>query len=91
MMNQDGHIGPVNIGNPDEFTIDELAQLAIGLTESASKVVLKPARPDDPVRRRPNIDLAKKVLGGWQPSTPLRAGLEKTIKNFREELGLVRA
>ncbi len=91
MMNQEQHIGPVNIGNPDEFTIDELAQLAIGLTGSSSKVVLKPARPDDPVRRRPNIDLANKVLGGWQPSTPLRAGLEKTITNFREELGLVRA
>ncbi|HVN28189.1 MAG TPA: UDP-glucuronic acid decarboxylase family protein, partial [Candidatus Binataceae bacterium] len=91
MMNQEQHIGPVNIGNPDEFTIDELAQLAIGLTNSSSKVVLKPARPDDPVRRRPNIDLAKKVLGGWQPSTPLRAGLVKTIANFRQELGLVRA
>jgi len=90
MMNQEQHIGPVNIGNPDEFTIDELAQLAISLTGSSSKVVLKPARPDDPVRRRPNIDLAKKVLG-WQPSTPLRAGLEKTITNFREELGLIRA
>jgi UDP-glucuronate decarboxylase len=89
MMNQEQHIGPANIGNPDEFTIDELAQLAIGLTNSTSKVVLKSARPDDPVRRRPNIELAKKILG-WQPTTPLREGLVKTIANFRDELGLVR-
>ena len=90
MMNQEHHIGPANIGNPDEFTIDELAQLAIGLTNSTSKVVLKSARPDDPVRRRPNIELAKKILG-WQPTTPLREGLVKTIANFRDELGLVKA
>jgi UDP-glucuronate decarboxylase len=89
MMNQEQHIGPVNIGNPDEFTIDELAKLAIGLTSSPSKVVLKPARPDDPVRRRPNIELAKKILQ-WRPTTALREGLTKTIENFRDELGLVR-
>jgi UDP-glucuronate decarboxylase len=85
MMNQDGFIGPVNIGNPDEFTIAELARLTIELCASKSKVVLKPARPDDPVRRRPNIELAKNKLG-WQPTTPLRAGLEKTIAHFREVL-----
>jgi UDP-glucuronate decarboxylase len=87
MMNQETHIGPVNIGNPDEFTITELAKLAIELAGSSSKVVIKPPRPDDPVRRKPNIDLAKKVLG-WQPHIALRSGLEKTIKHFREELGI---
>jgi UDP-glucuronate decarboxylase len=87
MMNQDTHIGPVNIGNPDEFTITELAKLAIELAGSSSKVVIKPPRPDDPVRRKPNIDLAKKVLG-WQPHIALRSGLEKTIQHFREELGI---
>jgi UDP-glucuronate decarboxylase len=88
MMNQEQHIGPINIGNPDEFTIDELAQLAIKLTGSSSKVILKEARPDDPVRRRPNIELAKKILG-WHPTTPLREGLARSIAHFREELGLL--
>jgi UDP-glucuronate decarboxylase len=91
MMNQEQHIGPVNIGNPDEFTIAELAKLAIELSGSKSKVVIKDARSDDPMRRKPNIDLAKKVLGGWQPRIPLRAGLEKTIQHFREVLGLAKA
>src|SRR5258708_16800753 len=71
MMNQDTHIGPVNIGNPDEFTIEELAKLAIELSGSSSKVVIKNPRADDPVRRKPNIELAKKVLG-WEPHTSLR-------------------
>jgi UDP-glucuronate decarboxylase len=89
MMNQETHIGPVNVGNPDEFTIAELAELAIELSASSSKVTLKPPRADDPVRRKPNIELAKKVLG-WQPHTALRPGLEKTIHHFREVLGLPR-
>ena len=87
MMNQDTHIGPINIGNPDEFTIDELASLAIELSGSSSKVVIKPARPDDPIRRKPNIDLARKVLN-WEPKTPLNLGLRKSIEHFREVLGL---
>src|SRR5215467_15293531 len=87
MMNQDQHIGPINIGNPDEFTIAELARLAIELSGSSSKVVIKPPRPDDPIRRRPNIELAKKILG-WQPHTALRPGLEQTIKHFREVLSI---
>jgi UDP-glucuronate decarboxylase len=90
MMNQDSHIGPVNIGNPDEFTIAELARLAIELSGSESRVIVKPPRPDDPVRRKPNIDLARKVLG-WEPKIPLRAGLEKSIQHFREELGRTKA
>ncbi|HVN63648.1 MAG TPA: UDP-glucuronic acid decarboxylase family protein [Candidatus Binataceae bacterium] len=87
MMNQERHIGPVNIGNPDEFTISELANLTLELTGSRSRIVRKPPRPDDPVRRRPDITLAKKVLK-WQPTTPLRAGLKKTIAHFRKELGV---
>jgi UDP-glucuronate decarboxylase len=90
MMNQESHIGPVNIGNPDEFTIDELARLAIELSGSKSKVIVKPPRPDDPVRRKPNIDLARKVLG-WEPKTALRPGLEKSIQHFKEVLGLGKA
>jgi UDP-glucuronate decarboxylase len=86
-MNQDTHIGPVNIGNPDEFTIAELAKLAIELAGSSSKVVIKNPRADDPVRRKPNIELAKKVLG-WEPHIALRPGLEKTIAHFREVLGI---
>ncbi len=76
MMNQDTHIGPVNIGNPDEFTIAELAKLAIELAGSSSKVVIKGPRADDPVRRKPNIDLAKKVLG-WEPHVALRPASKK--------------
>jgi UDP-glucuronate decarboxylase len=90
MMNQEKHIGPINIGNPDEFTIKELASMAIELARSSSKVVIKPARPDDPVRRKPNIELAKKFLG-WQPSTPLAEGLKKSLIHFRDELGIKEA
>jgi UDP-glucuronate decarboxylase len=90
MMHQEKHIGPINIGNPDEFTIKELASMAIELARSPSQVVIKPARPDDPVRRKPNIELAKKILG-WQPTTPLAAGLKKSLDHFRDELGLKEA
>ncbi|HUO06369.1 MAG TPA: UDP-glucuronic acid decarboxylase family protein [Candidatus Binataceae bacterium] len=87
MMNQNKHIGPINIGNPDEFTIEELAKLTLELAGLKSKIVRKPPRPDDPVRRRPNIALAKKVLK-WSPTTPLSEGLKKTIAHFRKELGV---
>ncbi len=90
MMNQEDHIGPINIGNPNEFTISELAALAIDLTRSASKLKLMPARPDDPVRRKPDISLARKVLK-WEPKIPLREGLCKTIEHMRTELGIVSA
>ncbi len=89
MVSQD-FIGPVNLGNPDEFTIDELAHLTVELTGGSSKVVYKPAREDDPVRRRPDITLARTRLG-WQPATPLRRGLAMTVDHFRERLGLLRA
>jgi UDP-glucuronate decarboxylase len=83
MMNgPDDFIGPVNLGNPDEFTMLELARLVLELTGSRSKVVHRDLPVDDPTRRCPDITLAKSKLG-WQPQTPLRAGLEKTIAWFR--------
>ena len=85
MMNQDKIIGPVNIGNPGEFTMLELAKEVLDLTGSKSKIVYRPLPGDDPKMRRPNIDLAKSVLG-WEPTIPLRQGLEKTIVYFDELL-----
>ncbi len=90
MMDQDGFIGPVNIGNPEEFTVLELASMVIELARSPSKIAMKPAPPDDPVRRRPLIELAKKHLK-WEPRIPLREGLPRTLDHFREALGIVRA
>jgi UDP-glucuronate decarboxylase len=91
MMNTPtGFTGPVNIGNPDEFTVEELAKLTIELTGSPSKIVRKPTRPDDPTRRRPDITLAKKHLK-WEPKVALRVGLVRSIEYFRDELKLVRA
>ncbi|QDU94986.1 UDP-glucuronic acid decarboxylase family protein [Lignipirellula cremea] len=74
-------VGPVNIGNPKEFTIRELAEMVIELTGSKSKLVFAPLPADDPTRRRPDISLAKEHLG-WEPETPLREGLLKTIDWF---------
>jgi len=81
MMKQDKIIGPVNIGNPGEFTMLELAKEVLDLTGSKSKIVYKPLPGDDPKMRRPDISLAKKALG-WEPTIPLRKGLEKTIVYF---------
>lgn len=81
MMNQDKIIGPVNIGNPGEFTMLELAKEVLELTGSKSKIVYKPLPGDDPKMRRPDISLAKKALD-WEPTIPLRKGLEKTIVYF---------
>ena len=74
--------GPVNLGNPEEFTIAQLARLVIELTGSSSPVERRPAPEDDPVRRRPDISLARKVLS-WEPTTPLEEGLRRTIQWFR--------
>jgi UDP-glucuronate decarboxylase len=83
MMNgPDDFVGPVNIGNPDEFTILELANLVIDLTGSKAKVVHRDLPVDDPKQRRPDITLAKQKLG-WEPKTKLRDGLEKTIAWFK--------
>jgi UDP-glucuronate decarboxylase len=87
MMNAEDFIGPVNIGNPDEFTIRELAAMTLELTGSKSKIAHHPTPADDPVRRRPDITLARSKLG-WQPHTKLRDGLGITIAHFREELGI---
>jgi UDP-glucuronate decarboxylase len=82
MMNgPDDFVGPVNLGNPDEFTIAELAELVLELTGSKSKLVREPLPADDPVRRRPDITLAREKLS-WQPTIKLREGLAKTIEWF---------
>jgi len=73
--------GPVNIGNPNEFTILQLAEMVIKLTNSKSKIIRMPLPPDDPTQRQPNIDLALKELG-WSPKIPLEQGLVKTINFF---------
>ncbi len=83
MMNsEDGFTGPVNIGNPQEFTILELAQRIIELTGSRSKIVYRPLPSDDPLRRKPDIDLAKRKLD-WSPNVDLDRGLKKTIAFFK--------
>ena len=82
MMNgPDEFIGPVNLGNPGEFTIAELANMVIEYTGSKSKIVRKPLPADDPKQRKPDITLAKKWLN-WEPTIPLREGLKKTIDWF---------
>jgi UDP-glucuronate decarboxylase len=75
-------IGPINLGNPAEFTIRQLAELVIELTKSKSKLIFEPLPEDDPKQRKPEITLARRELG-WEPSIPLREGLERTIEWFR--------
>ncbi|WP_373398814.1 UDP-glucuronic acid decarboxylase family protein [Algoriphagus halophilus] len=83
MNSRDGFTGPVNIGNPGEFTMLELAQEIIDLTNSKSKLVFMPLPQDDPMQRKPVIDLAKEELG-WEPKVALKDGLIKTINYFEE-------
>lgn len=84
MMNtRDEFIGPVNIGNPGEFSMLELAELVIKLTKSKSRLTFKPLPQDDPTQRRPEISLARKELNGWEPKVHLQDGLEKTIFYFK--------
>src|SRR5574344_2193993 len=78
-------LGPVNLGNPHEFTILELAEKIIALTGSKSKIVFRPLPSDDPTRRKPDIALAKSKLH-WEPSIPLETGLESTIEYFKNLL-----
>lgn len=82
MNTPDDFTGPVNIGNPDEFTIKELADLVIEQTGAKSKIVSMPLPQDDPTRRKPDITLAKKSLG-WSPQVKLAEGLKKTIDWFK--------
>ena len=81
------HVGPVNIGNPDEMSLWTMAEKIIEITGSKSEIVGKPLLPDDPKVRRPNIDLARKVLGGWEPVVSIEKGLEWTREYFVVELG----
>lgn len=89
MMNTDDSItGPVNLGNPAEFTILELAKLVLKMTGSRSKLVYLPLPQDDPTQRQPDISLAKEILNGWSPVTDLESGLEETIDYFKDLLKL---
>jgi UDP-glucuronate decarboxylase len=83
MDTPDEFTGPVNLGNPSEFTILQLAQLTKEMTRSGSKIVFKPLPQDDPTQRQPDITLAREKLG-WVPKAPLEEGLQKTIAYFRE-------
>lgn len=87
MMNtSDEFIGPVNIGNPNEFTMLELAQKVIDLTGSQSQMIFKPLPSDDPRQRQPDITLAKQQLNGWEPTVQLEEGLKRTILYFENEM-----
>ena len=85
LMNQNDQTGPINIGNPGEFTILELAKKVVEKTESESQITFHPLPGDDPLQRQPDIALAEKVLD-WKPTIALDEGLEKTINYFKEEL-----
>lgn len=82
MATSDDFIGPVNIGNPGEFTMLELAQKVIDLTDSKSKIVFQALPSDDPKQRKPDITLASEKLGGWKPVIKLEEGLRRTIDYF---------
>ncbi|WP_370390822.1 UDP-glucuronic acid decarboxylase family protein [uncultured Winogradskyella sp.] len=82
MDSRDDFIGPVNIGNPVEFTMLELAQEVLDITGSKSKLTFLPLPKDDPMQRQPDISLAKRELQGWEPKIPLREGLKHTIAYF---------
>ena len=82
MATEEGFPGPVNLGNPGEFTIRQLAERVIALTNSSSKLEFKPLPADDPTQRQPDIRLAREKLGGWEPQVKLDEGLGKTIAYF---------
>jgi len=82
MNSREEFIGPVNLGNPGEFTMLELAELVLKLTGASSKIIYMPLPADDPTQRQPNISLAKSELG-WEPKIPLAEGLKKTIEYFK--------
>lgn len=86
MMNCEGFTGPVNIGNPEEYTILDLARKIIAMTDSKSKIVYKPLPSDDPAQRQPDITLAGEKLG-WKPTVSVDEGLKRTIEYFKKELG----
>jgi UDP-glucuronate decarboxylase len=84
-MAQEQTVGPMNLGNPDEFTMLELAELTVKLVGGPSKVVHRPLPSDDPKQRQPDITMARQVLG-WEPAVPLEEGLKRTIAYFRTRL-----
>ncbi len=87
MMNSpNDFLGPVNLGNPNEFTMLELAETIIKLTNSTSKIIFMPLPKDDPKQRQPDISLAKEKLNGWEPKIQLEEGLQKTISYFKDIL-----
>ena len=85
-MNQTATVGPLNLGNPGEFTMLELAEIILKQVGGASKITHRPLPADDPKQRRPDITLAKQHLG-WEPRVPLAEGIARTIAYFRKELG----
>ncbi|WP_437524808.1 UDP-glucuronic acid decarboxylase family protein [Sorangium sp. So ce726] len=87
LMEHPAETGPVNLGNPEEFTVLELAEEVLHLTGSRGRVVFRPLPEDDPRQRQPVIDRARRVLG-FEPKVPLRTGLRRTIEGFRSALGL---
>ncbi len=90
METDDEVTGPMNLGNPCEFTIKELAEIVIEMVGSCSRLIYKPLPSDDPKQRRPDISFAKEALDGWLPEIDLRAGLKKTIKYFDKYLKMER-
>ena len=83
MNSREDFVGPVNVGNPGEFTMNELAKIVVELTGTKSKIIYEPLPSDDPTQRKPQIELAQKELG-WEPKVQLREGLEKTIEYFKK-------
>ncbi len=87
MQTEDSFTGPVNLGNPREITINEMAELIIKMTASRSKITYQPLPQDDPLQRQPDISLAREKLG-WEPVCDLEEGLSKTIDYFKEKLSI---
>ena len=85
LMNQTKTVGPVNIGNPGEFTMLQLAELTLKLVGGKSKIVHQPLPADDPKQRRPDITLAQTMLG-WEPTVALEEGLKRTIDYFKTQV-----
>ena len=85
-MNQTEIIGPMNCGNPGEFTMLQLAELTLKLVGGRSKIVFKPLPSDDPKQRQPDISLARRVIK-WEPQIPLEEGLKRTIAYFSKQVG----
>jgi len=86
LMAQTETVGPVNIGNPGEFTMLQLAELVLKKVGGPSSIVHRPLPEDDPKQRRPDITLAQKYLGGWEPRVPLEEGIERTISYFKSQI-----